>query len=69
MTCGSRGSLGRSSAITIALALAALLAPAGTTVGPAHAAAETPVDADDLLQKELTRLRDFLTGPSRTFET
>ena len=69
MTCGSRGSLGRSSAITIALALAALLAPAGTMVGPAHAAAETPVDADDLLQKELTRLRDFLTGPSRTFET
>ncbi|MGB2966351.1 MAG: HEAT repeat domain-containing protein, partial [Phycisphaerae bacterium] len=69
MTCGSRGSLGRSSAITIALALAALLAPAGTTVGPAHAAAETPVDADDLLQKELARLRDFLTGPSRTFET
>ena len=32
-------------------------------------AGEAPADADDLHQKELERLRDFLAGPNRTFAT
>ena len=68
---GHLGGTGGRGRCALALATVLLAAGAAARAGAAGAptAAPTVTDAESAAEKELAGLRDFLTGPNRTFET